>query len=252
MKIKIFPYKLESESARQIARALNTLCVKPDGNYRPYSNHLIINWGNSTLPETWNMDSNEVLNHPNYVATAIDKLRTLRTLKICRIPTPSFTETFREAVGWLAQGDSIVARTVTNGSGGEGIVFINDLESTPVRAPLYTRFIPKAREYRLHVFKDNVIDMQQKKRREGNDSDGRIKNLENGWVFTRENMTPPPDETYDIAIRSIQALGLDFGAVDIVTKDGRSYVLEVNCAPGLEGTTLNSYVTAIEQYARNL
>jgi glutathione synthase/RimK-type ligase-like ATP-grasp enzyme len=40
------------------------------------------------------------------------------------------------------------------------------------------------------------------------------------------------------------ASGLDFGAVDVIwnERQQRAYVLEINSAPGLEGTTIDDYV----------
>ena len=248
-KIKIFPYKLGSESARNLARALDTICVKPDGNYKPFPNHVILNWGNSKSPTSWTANLGQVLNLPNNVLNAINKLSTLRFFKESNVPTPEWTTDFKEAVKWVGEGHTVVARTKLNGTGGEGIVFLDG--KTFTKAPLYTKLIPKAREYRVHVFNGEVIDIQQKKRREGNDSDGRIKNLANGWVFTRENMTPPPSSHSKVAIDAVMSLGLDFGAVDILTKDDKCYVLEVNTACGLEGSTITSYAEAIKKYLNN-
>ena len=55
-------------------------------------------------------------------------------------------------------------------------------------------------------------------------------------------MTPDPVRD-TIAVNAVKALGLDFGAVDIIynEKENQYYVLEVNTAPGLEGTTLIKY-----------
>ena len=46
---------------------------------------------------------------------------------------------------------------------------------------------------------------------------------------------------------AIKVLGLDFGAVDIIynKQEDKWYVLEVNTAPGIYGTTLDKYVNAI-------
>jgi len=49
-----------------------------------------------------------------------------------------------------------------------------------------------------------------------------------------------------VALAAVSALGLDFGAVDIIYNEHENqyYVLEVNTAPGLEGTTVEKYAEA--------
>ena len=250
-KIKIYPYKLGSESARSLAQALDTVCVKPDGKYKYYSNHIILNWGNSDIPK-WFDRSVRILNHPLDVAVAVNKLETLRHLVVNAVPTVEWTTSFSLAKEWIDQGETVVERHNLTGSKGDGIRIVNaDSDDEIALAPLYTKLIGRAREYRVHVFNGEVIDVQQKKRREGNDSDGTIKNVDNGWVFVRDEITTPPRSIFDVAVRSVVALGLDFGAVDILTKDGNCYVLEVNTACGLEGSTITSYVNAIKKYASN-
>jgi glutathione synthase/RimK-type ligase-like ATP-grasp enzyme len=252
-RIRIYPYKLYSEGARALATALDTICVKPDGRYRPRVNDLIINWGNSSLPVSWNIGATEILNYPLSVRIAVNKLDTLSTLLEANVPTVEWTCARSTADRWLSQGETIVERHNLTGTKGGGIRIVKEEgyeeNFALTSAPLYTKLIPRAREYRVHVFDGHVIDLQQKKRREGNDSDGTIKNLDNGWVFVRDDITPPPRSIFDVAVRAVQALGLDFGGVDIITKDGQCYVLEVNCAVGLEGSTINSYVNAINRYA---
>ena len=51
-----------------------------------------------------------------------------------------------------------------------------------------------------------------------------------------------------MALNAIEDLQLDFGAVDVVVSgySDNSFVLEVNTAPGIEGTTVKKYVEAIE------
>ncbi|CAN5950619.1 unnamed protein product [Sphagnum jensenii] len=66
----------------------------------------------------------------------------------------------------------------------------------------------------------------------------------NGFIYARNNVFPEilRDE---IAIAATTALGLDFGAVDIIEdKNEKLYVLEVNTAPGLEGKTVELYAEA--------
>ena len=54
MRAIIYPYKLGSQGAAELAAALNTKRVRSNGNYRPRNNHLIINWGNPRQPIWWN------------------------------------------------------------------------------------------------------------------------------------------------------------------------------------------------------
>lgn len=254
-RIRIYPYKVGSESARALATELDTLCVKPDGNYRPRVNDLIVNWGNGTMPETWSINTVEHLNHPICVRHAVNKLHTFEILTREGVPTPEWTIDPIVAQTWVNEGNLVVERHNLTGSKGSGIVIKTPDDSSMFQrvhiddAPLYTKLIPRAREYRVHVFDGQVIDLQQKKRREGNDSDGTIKNLDNGWVFVRDDITPPPRSIFDVSIRAVQALGLDFGGVDVLVKDGQCYVLEVNTACGLENSTLTTYVNAIKRYA---
>lgn len=247
-RIIVYPYNLGSRSANALKRSFNrSKCVRPDGNYRPYKNHLIVNWGNSTLP-TWLNDNTTMLNRPSFVASAVNKLTCLQKLQRNNIPTVEFTTDYRTAFGWYAEGNNVIERHDIRGSQGRGIVVATETLNKDV--PMYTKFIEKAREYRVHVFKGKVIDIQQKKRRADTEElqDGVIKNVANGWVFCRDNITLPPEQINEVAIASINALGLDFGAVDILTKNDQVFVLEINTAIGMEGATLTNYVNAINTW----
>jgi glutathione synthase/RimK-type ligase-like ATP-grasp enzyme len=54
-----------------------------------------------------------------------------------------------------------------------------------------------------------------------------------------------------MAVHCVSALGLDFGAVDVIENKKGSWILEVNTAPGLEGQTLEVYRSAFEQKIRD-
>jgi D-alanine-D-alanine ligase-like ATP-grasp enzyme len=120
-----------------------------------------------------------------------------------------------------------------------------------VRAPLYTLYVKKADEYRVHVVRDKMIDYAQKKKRRTTPNekvDYQIRNYANGWVFCRDGVAIPDCVRY-AAISSVSALGLDFGGVDIGynAHEGTACVYEVNTAPGIEGTTLVRYREALTE-----
>lgn len=236
----IAPYKMFSEGAKALASKLNILRVDATKRFKP--NDLIVNWGNTDISQT--KGSPRILNAKTL--NAKNKLNTLRVLTSEGVSTLEFTRDSNEAKRWIDQGEFVYARTVLDGHSGAGIAIMNSITGFTTTAPLYTKGVIGASEYRVHVFNRKAIDIQKKKRRAENESDGLIKNLDNGWVFCRENITAPKS-VYDTAIKAVSTLGLDFGAVDIIwsTSHNKSIVLEVNTAPGLEGTTLDRYAEAI-------
>jgi predicted ATP-grasp superfamily ATP-dependent carboligase len=146
---------------------------------------------------------------------------------------------------------TLFARTLISSTGGRGIVeFDTDTENYP-RAPLYTEYIPKKAEYRIHVFEGKVIDRQQKKKKRGfeEDRNTRVSNLSNGYVYTRDAIVLP-ENIEALAVKAVEACRYSYGAVDIIYNEKRNqcYVLEVNSRPGLMGTTLGNYINAIKEY----
>ena len=247
----IYPYKMHSGSAKRLADALNTRRVRPNGLYQPRSKHLIVNWGNSSIP-TWAMNAAQLLNPPYEVRLACNKLYALNDLDFHNVPIPAFTCDPAVARGWLQDGDSVVSRYLLNSHSGKGIV-IDSLDSYDIfihreRAPLYVKYFKKKHEYRVHVFNGKVIDVQQKRKRRETDVNYQIRNHANGWVYCREDVSPPP-EALDIAVKAVAALGLDFGAVDVAYNQhyDKCVVFEVNTAPGSFGHTHDVYVNAIKE-----
>lgn len=250
MPIKVAPYKLGSKSAKALARSLGVLRVRT--TYIPKRRDFIINWGRSSMQTRYPF---RILNHPESVRIAANKLLTYQALEAAGFThVPLWCTTRYEADQLLyisSEGgereSSIYCRTTLTGHSGSGIVIAsNSLDL--VDAPLYTVKTKNKYEYRVHVFKGEVLDVQQKKKRldwTGTSIQG-IRNASNGWVYARDNIECPTMVT-NAAIQAVNILGLDFGAVDIGYNqhEDKCYVFEVNTAPGLEGTTLIKYTEAI-------
>lgn len=256
--LKLYPYKMGSESAVALADLLDILKVKPDGNYVPKFGQKVINWGNGRTPDWATIASNRgvtMLNKPAAVNVASNKLTALQALRTAGIAIPEFTTDMNVASQWLRLGHTVVERHELRGNSGDGIRIVtlhdDEMERNLTRAPLYTRFITKTAEFRVHVFQGQVIDYIEKKKvtseRRDHTFNRYISSINCGWVFSRTNVRDIP-EVRQLGIRAVQALGLDFGAVDIVFADGIAYVLEVNTAPGLSGTTLVNYANAFLRY----
>lgn len=258
----LYPYKLGSRSAKALATALGIKRVKPDGNYRLKRGHTLINWGNSKWPEFLDAARfpadyiiNHILNHPLNVAISANKLAAFEVMHEHGVNIPRYTTSRDVARGWIQNREcGVVLRQVLNGHSGRGILLTSNLEqfdSYP-DVPLYVEYIKKKHEYRIHVFKEEVIDIQQKKRRlgHGGEVNNQIRNHHTGWVYCRDDINTPHSSILDNAVAAVKSLRLDFGAVDVIWNDHHqtAYVLEVNTAPGLEGTTLNKYVEVFQTY----
>lgn len=263
-RIIIYPYKMGSGSAGVLteelrSRGYRVLKVFPDRLYSPRRNDIVINWGNSHIP-TWVLNepiAPRFINYTGDVQNASNKLTAFQTMQEAGISIPEFTTNWQEACGW-AYTYRVLARRQLTGHSGAGISTIDPDRNRNIEydrgmyagVPLFVKYIKKSEEYRVHVFNGQVIDIQQKMRRNGlgrEEINYQIRVHNNGWVFTRNEINPPEIVTRE-SINAVNALGLDFGAVDVIYNRyySTAYVLEVNTAPGLEGQTINSYATAIE------
>jgi hypothetical protein len=242
----IYPYSLASQSARDLARALGTFRVRENGNYIPRPHDLLIVWGNPRVPGWWDRNARaNALNQPEAVRNAINKVVSFRMLRDAGVPVPDFAVNRGEAERFFRSPRSrVLCRTMVNGHSGRGITIAVSPASL-IRCPLYVKYVPKEREYRLHVLNDNIIDIEQKRRRNGveqNDQERLIRSHRHGWIFARNNVDTPTAQVRRVAIDAVRALGLSFGAVDIGWhSEFGTKVYEVNTAPGIEGTTLEIY-----------
>ena len=244
MAIKIYPYKQGSKSARALADAIGGRVLKLEGSsYVAKSGDTIINWGSSRTPHgAMEISGLRVLNPGMAVQIASNKRHAFVDMLQRSVNVPDF---------WTNQGDipddafPIVCRTVLNGHSGVGIVIADNRDGL-VPAPLYVRYVKKQDEYRIHIIGQSIIAQQRKARRaDCENPNWKVRNHQNGFVFVREGVQPPEDVRVQ-ALAAIEALGLDFGAVDVIwnSQQQRAYVLEVNCAPGLEGQTITDYANA--------
>lgn len=131
----------------------------------------------------------------------------------------------------------------------------NDIDSAPP-FDYWIEFIPVKKEYRFHIFRDNILQVCLKYKEAGTDGAGEdddwIRNLEHGWKFTGISWNPDEKgnkKATEFAIKAVKCLGLDFGAVDVILgKDNKYYVLEVNTAPGLDTIRTGLYIKAINEW----
>lgn len=264
-RFRVIPYKQGSRSARSLSQGLNGLQLRLEGSrFVPRLNDVIINWGNTNPPflprGPLGVRQYRYLNEPDDVVRASNKLSffQLLTESDCGDIIPEWRDNQADIPD---NAFPVVCRTVLNGHSGRGIVIANTREEL-VHAPLYTKYIKKQSEFRIHlgktgpdVLEQHIIAIQQKRRSRDVPDDAvnwQVRNHQNGFIYARDNVNPP-DAVVRAAIRAFEATGLDFGAVDVIynERQDRAYVLEINTAPGLEGQTLTDYVNFFNQFRRN-
>jgi hypothetical protein len=250
MIFKINAYKIGSASAKALADALGCYRIKP--TFTRKLRHVIINWGKQSNTNVGFIEGKD-LNSPSAVAKASNKLLTFQALEDKNY-LPIWTTSIADAEELLVNYGKIYCRTNLTSHSGNGIV-IAEFPDQLVNAPLYTVNAKHKDEYRIHVFKGRVIDVQKKKRKldhEGITASG-IRNLANGWIYARSDVSVPTKATA-AAIDAVHTVGLDFGAVDIGYNQhlDKAILFEINTAPGLTGTTLEKYAEALTNYLGEL
>lgn len=242
MAIKIYPYRQGSRSATALANALGGRVLRREGStYRYRDRDTIINWGASACPHP-------CLNVPAAVECAANKLDTFNRLSYDGgVSIPEFW-TNREDIP--NEAFPVVCRTILRGHSGAGIVIAatrNDL----VAAPLYVRYVKKQQEYRVHVGinragEASIIKIQRKARRmdvPDANVNWQVRNLDGGFIYAILEERDVPQTVINNARMTIHDMGLDFGAVDVIynERERSAYVLEVNTACGIEGSTGDAY-----------
>lgn len=142
----------------------------------------------------------------------------------------------------------------------------NDLLNPTPTPDFWVRRVNIVEEYRLHSFRGKCIRAGKKIVREGYSlddaevaaSNGTIKrasdwirSYDGGWRICYDNFQSKK-AMREIAHKAVEALGLDFGAVDIgKLANGNLIVLEVNRAPGLEGNSVEQYAKHVKDWVNN-
>lgn len=246
--IRIWSYNKESEGAKNLSEALGVKRLKHQGSTWNPAGKTVINWGSSNLPESL-LSAGRIINNPVAIKVNCDKLAFFKRMPDFLIP--EWTDDVSIASGWLTEGHTVVSRAILNGHSGEGITLTSDPSESLPNAPLYTKYFKKKEEYRVHIIDGVIIDVQQKKRKTEVADDSvnwKIRNLAGGFIYARDGIEPP-EQVKDVALQIHSCTGLDFGAYDIIfnATAQKAICLEVNCAPGITGTTVENYSIALKK-----
>jgi glutathione synthase/RimK-type ligase-like ATP-grasp enzyme len=246
MAIKVYPYKAGSRSAKALAEAIGGRVLKRQGSkYRFREGDLIINWGGRDCP----FAGRGVANQPDAIEPAANKLTCFNLMRDAGVSIPRY---------WTRKEDipndafPVMCRTKLQAHSGEGIV-VAERRDQLVNAPLYTQYVKKKHEYRVHALRkpgagtQSIIIQRKAKRHDREDADFMVRNLANGFVYVIDGMVPKI--VVDEAHKALESTGLAFGAVDVIYNENqnKAYVLEINTAPGLEDRTAEAYAKTFKE-----
>lgn len=217
----------------------------------------IIRWGSQQeLPS--GCRPLRTLNSVAALSTSSNKLLTLEKLRDSGVSTCPFSVPSRSAASEtgfshsltlplselerLREHSGVILGRSLHGTKGRDIRVFHEGE-IPWGCEFYSAYIPNTREYRVHIFQGEVIRVQGKYLDfPEQHTNPYIKNHGQGFRFRTPEYNLNQDRL-DAAVRAVEALGLDFGAVDLLKgEDGQTYVLEVNTAPACSPLTARAYI----------
>jgi glutathione synthase/RimK-type ligase-like ATP-grasp enzyme len=106
----------------------------------------------------------------------------------------------------------------------------------------YIEYINKDSEWRIHIFDKEILRRQI--RVPNTENHDKIRwNTRYGWGMKLRELAPTG--VIQAAKEAIKRLKLDFGAADIMHKNGQAYVCEVNTAVGLNDNGIKQYTQKI-------
>lgn len=250
-KVYVYAYKTGSHSASALAKALGTRTIKHErSKFKGNLGKTVINWGSGDLPPE--VRRCKVVNPVEAVSCAGNKLSFFQRISRENPETRlvPWTSDQTAALKWLTTGSTVVVRGNLRGHSGSGITIVEPPSQSLPQAPLYTKYVPKKHEYRIHIMNGEVIDVQRKIRDSRDQpKDWKVRSHQNGFIYVRNDVRPDPDVT-EQALRCFAASGLNFGGFDVIfnEKEKKAYVLEVNTAIGMENTTVTNYATAFKKH----
>lgn len=195
----------------------------------------IVRWGNAGRVAY--APSDFTLNKRSALCKSTNKKRSLERMRGAGVPVPPFSN------NWTDLEFPILERSMSHMEGRDINLLMQPHDVTG-DADFYTQYIQKQLEFRVHVFKGEIIKVSQKRRRDTEpEYDPICWNYNSGWRFLSPDTQPLGLQQ---SIPAVTCHELDFGAVDVlIDPEGNPYVLEVNTAPGCCDATLELYGSKI-------
>lgn len=202
------------------------------------------------------------INSVKAIETSMNKLAMKKAFSVANVKTPYWC-TLQDFIS-MPDDSKFFPCVVKNiwGSRGTGNYIIYSQEELDSLLPnkrvenyIVEEFCKYSREYRFHVSTEGVFLTWRKLRREGTPEKDMwfFNNQTCNWVGKEHESYKLSREVYQIAceesIKALNAVGLDFGAVDIKVsvKSNDVSIIEINSAPSLGEVGIEVYKTEIKK-----
>lgn len=186
----------------------------------------------------------------------VNKLDQYKWFKAKELSALEFTTDPIEAKKWFTKGDIVFGRKTLVGSEGKGIVIFDPKEGNEFKVAgvqVFTKYKKKKREFRVHVFQNKAVKIVEKKLKHDwqGPKNSLVRNTVNGYVFCQEvQLTAALKKRIEeLAVKASQVCAKSaFRGVDLGYNESKDdlFVIEVNSAPGIEGSNVQHYCDAIE------
>lgn len=135
-------------------------------------------------------------------------------------------------------------------SQGKGVIISNNIRDVDADgdSAYWSEIIDKDREFRIYVFFGKIIGVDEKIPEDRNCV---LWNFSIGNAkFRNIKWDDYPIAVCILAIRATETIGIDFAAVDIISKENQNYILELNTSPSCSGAMCRHIAKCLE-WAKN-
>jgi len=263
MKLYVWYSNSTSVTGRELANSIGLSRTSPNDRNRgygtlpppKYTTHCVV-WGAKYNGERYFPGIN-FLNDAKLVHRYSNKCLALEQMQVKGVTIPRFTDVKGYAETMLDEGLELIGRRYSH-QGGSSFKFIEDSYdlNNDTTSDFWLEYKETEREYRVHVFNGEIVKIQRKKPKldeEGDEiePDSHLcKSHDNGWRFSICDISRVHEDIKRQALKAVEAIGYDFGAVDILRlpDEDKSYVLEVNSGMGLDNAGLELYTELVNDW----
>lgn len=227
--------KLGRTSCREVAEKSGLTVIRNDKRI-PNGVNYLFRWGCTTA-----VDAKHVINKAEDISLANDKKATrLALAKLDNKGKPIIPNTWGHILDWIKDNMPLpVVVRATHHAQGRSLFYCTTKEEVHTAVSTLKRkgkdyyisqYIEKEAEYRVFVVQNRVVWVTKKT--PANPADIAW-NVAQGGRFDNVQWSDWPLRACRIAMMTTEAVGLDFGGVDVMQKGKDFYVLEVNSAPSM-------------------